>query len=400
MPIRRLAALALVLLSPVPAFAQSQPCGAELPRGSWIGGSEAASDLATAPAPTDRPASIPANGYDVTLFTLSAPADVRLEAAGRDGTDPLIELYDATGALVLFDDDSGGRFDARGEIALETGRYCLATRSYDDRAGQADLRIGLAAHPALTPGSGGSNILACTSETAATALGAVAIDQLPDGSAVAFHSVAQVPYYRFTLQSRTPLVIRATNPRADPYIYLYDAQGQLIDENDDHNSLNSRLDFPEGLPAGSYCIGMRALSDASQPVQVSVAAMSSQVAQQTLFSSAEASPPADGSAYPVTQLGPLETRLSRDASVAGDAIWHAFTIDAPGRVTIDATGFGSSDPIVYLFGGGTLIAQNDDANGTLDSQVSAWIGAGSYTVALMQYHGQPGTIRLEIRRER
>ena len=37
-----------------------------------------------------------------------------LEAAGRDGTDPLIELYDATGALVLFDDDSGGRFDARG----------------------------------------------------------------------------------------------------------------------------------------------------------------------------------------------------------------------------------------------------------------------------------------------
>ena len=75
-------------------------------------------------------------------------------------------------------------------------------------------------------------------------------------------------------------------------------------------------------------------------------------------------------------------------------------MDAAGRVTIDATGFGSSDPIVYLFGGGTLIAQNDDANGTLDSQVSAWIGAGSYTVALMQYHGQPGTIRLEIRRER
>ena len=59
MPIRRLAALALVLLSPVPAFAQSQPCGAELPRGSWIGGSEAASDLATAPAPTDRPARSP-----------------------------------------------------------------------------------------------------------------------------------------------------------------------------------------------------------------------------------------------------------------------------------------------------------------------------------------------------
>lgn len=396
MPNRAIAVLAVLFLSALPAAAQSRICGPDLPPGAWVAQDEGGSDLAAAAAPHDLTADIPARGYDVTFFALSAPAQVRLEAAGLDGGDPVIELYDTTGTLVLFDDDSGGRLDARGEIALQAGRYCLAIRNYTEAAMRADIRLGLVSHPALTQGSGGSNILACTDATEATALAAAPIDRLPGGSALAFQSVAQVPYYRFTLHSHTPLTIRATNPRADPYIYLYDETGHLIAENDDHNSLNSRLDFPEGLPPGRYCIGMRALSDSGLPVQVSVATMSSALAQQTLFAAAEASPPPDGSAYPVTDLGPLDRRLIREATVAERAVWHAFTMAAPGRVTIDAVGLGWSDPILHLFGGGTLIARNDDAGGTLDSRVTADIGAGSYMIGLTQYHGESGTIRLVV----
>jgi hypothetical protein len=50
----------------------------------------------------------------VTLFTLGAPQTVRLEARASDpGGDPVLELYDASGAMVVTDDDSGGGLSIR-----------------------------------------------------------------------------------------------------------------------------------------------------------------------------------------------------------------------------------------------------------------------------------------------
>jgi hypothetical protein len=390
---------ALLTLMALPAAAQESACGAAVPAGQWVGGTAATSDIATATAPFDLVGAVPPGSYHVSNFTVSQPIPVRVEARGQFGGDPVIELYDQAGTMVLTDDDSGGNFASRGELTLAPGTYCLATRSYGGGPIQADIRVGLVDHAALTMGSGGSNIQACTAGTPATPLGNGPIDQIAGQEARATNTVNGAPYYRFTLSSPTPVSIRAENQSADPYIYIYDAQGLLLDENDDYNSLNARVDFPEPLPAGSYCIGMRALNNPDLPVEVSVQVYSEANMMHDLYVNGEASPPPDGSAFPVVQLGDLSTMLINDGTVGADARWLSFNVPEGGLVLIDAVGIGMSDPMIALFDGvGRELAFNDDANNSLDSQIAARVAPGTYMLAVMQYHRQNGAIRVAIER--
>ncbi|TBX27974.1 DVUA0089 family protein [Nioella sediminis] len=390
---------ALLTLMALPATAQEAACGANVPAGDWVGGSASTSDIATATAPFNLVGAVPPGSYHVSNFTVSQPVPVRVEAQGQFGGDPVIELYDQSGTMVLTDDDSGGNWASRGELTLAPGTYCLATRSYGGGPIQADIRVGLVDHAALTMGSGGSNIQACTAGTPATPLGNGPIDQVAGQEARATNSVNGAPYYRFTLSTPTPVSIRAENQSADPYIYIYDAQGLLLDENDDYNSLNARVDFPEPLPAGSYCIGMRALNNPDLPVEVSVQVYSEANMMQDLYANGEASPPPDGSAFPVVQLGDLTTMLINDGTVGADARWLSFNVPEGGLVLIDAVGIGMSDPMIALFDGvGRELAFNDDANNSLDSQIAARVAPGTYMLAVMQYHRQNGAIRVAIER--
>ena len=390
---------ALLSLSALPALAQEAACGASVPAGHWAGGSADSSDISTAAGPFDLVGAVPPGSYHVSNFTLSQPMAVRVEAQGQFGADPVIELYDQQGAMVLTDDDSGGNFASRGEITLQPGTYCLATRSYGGGPIQADIRVGLVEHPALTPGSGGSNILACTSDMPATPLGGAPLDRLPGQEASATNTVNGAPYYRFTLGSDMPISIRAENPSADPYIYLYDAGGALLAENDDYDSLNSRIDFTEGLAAGTYCIGMRALNNPDLPVTVSISVYSEEDMMRDLYADGRASPPPDGSVVPVVQMGDLTTRLFNDGAVGADARWLSFDVPEGGLLLIDAIGIGQSDPMIALFDGvGREISFNDDANNSLDSQIAARVAPGTYMLAVMQYHRQNGAIRVTVER--
>lgn len=390
---------ALLSLMTLPVAAQEAACGAGVPAGQWVGGSPAASDIATAGAAFDLVGAVPPGGYHVSNFSVSAQVPVRVEAQGQFGADPVIELYDQSGAMVLTDDDSGGNWASRGELTLPPGSYCLATRSYGGGPIQADIRVGLIEHAALTMGSGGSNILACTAATPATPLGNGPLDQAPGQEARATNTVNGAPYYRFTLSEPTPVSIRAENQSADPYIYIYDANGLLLDENDDYTSLNARVDFPDPLPAGSYCIGMRALNNPDLPVEVSVQVYSQDSMMHDLYANGEASPPPDGSAFPVVHLGDLTTTLINDGTVGAAARWIAFDVPEGGLLLINAVGIGQSDPMIALFDGiGREVAFNDDANMSLDSQIAAQVAPGSYMLAVMQYHGQNGAIRVTMER--
>ena len=122
-------AAALLAISALPAAAQEAACGPSVPPGTWVGGAAATSDIATGGAPFDQLGEVPPAGYWVSNFTLSAEAAVRVEAQGRYGADPVIELYDATGTLVLTDDDSGGNLNPALVFA-------------DPMAGQYDIWIG------------------------------------------------------------------------------------------------------------------------------------------------------------------------------------------------------------------------------------------------------------------
>lgn len=401
-----ISALALSVLA-APVLAQeTEICPSVGPGAVWIGGDEASSDVVAAVAPFDQAGlTVPPNGNVLSAFTVSAAGEVRVEALPQFGGDTVIELYTTDGALILTDDDSGGNFASRAEATLEVGSYCLLTRSFGGGPLVADVRVARSDLEALTEGLGGgsgffSGVEACTANTSATVLGQGPIDGLLSSTGVSqVNTTAAVPYYRFTLGSAQPITITAENEWADPYIYVYDGAGNLLAENDDYNGLDSQIDFTEPLPAGDYCIAMRALSDANEPVTVSVLNYDPQRALFNMYASGEVSPP-PGAGYPITELGTLQNRLIYDQNVGSDAVWYAFSVPEGGLVLINAVEISESDPMITLFdGSGRNIAFNDDAGGSFDSQIATPVGPGNYMLGVMQYSsGYNGVIRVSIER--
>ncbi|MEM6610440.1 MAG: DVUA0089 family protein [Pseudomonadota bacterium] len=399
-------AAVLLTLGAAPAVAQNTEICPTVGGGAvWMGGDEASSDISVASAPLEQSGlTVPPGGNALTAFTVSELGMYRIEALPDFGGDPVLELYTTDGTLVLTDDDSGGNFASRAESQLEPGSYCVLTRAFGGGPLVASVRVGTTNMAALTPGlSGGGGtyvgVQPCTPATPATALSQGPIDVLLAQGVTQSNAVQAVPYYRFTLASPQALTIKAENEWADPYIYIFDNQGNLIAENDDYNGLDSQIDFIQPLEAGDYCIGMRALSDPSQPVTLSVSGYDPQQALFDLYASGEASPP-QGSGYPVTELGNLQTRLVYDQSVGADAVWYSFNVPDGGLVLINAVEISDSDPMITLFdGAGRMLDFNDDNGGTLDSQLATPVGPGTYMLGVMQYSsGYSGVIRVSIER--
>lgn len=409
------ATTAIVGLTAGVASAQVVSCGGIGANGQWMGGTPDASDISTAEGPltlTGLP--IAPSASTVTFFSMSAPGEVRLEAQPAGGGDSVIELYDAAGTLLVTDDDSGGGWASRAETLLEPGEYCVSTRGYAGGDLVTDVRVGRLEHETITEGLTGGffgeegfgdpffvGIDACTAETAATPLGNGPLDdQLFAGGASAANTITGVPYYRFTLNSPQAISIRAENPSADPYIYIFDGAGTLLAENDDYESLNSRIDFTSPLAAGTYCIGMRSLSNPDLPVTVSVVGYDAAAALSELYSTGDAAPPMDGS-HPITDLGVLPGRTVRDVQISGqEATWFSFEVTEQGAVVIDAVEVTDSDPVLILYNDlGQELAFNDDFGGSLNSQITARVPAGQYLLAVRQYSDSyQGIIRLATER--
>ncbi len=373
-----------------PALAQVTCAGAGT-GGQWIGGSEAESDISTADNYREQMALVMGGNDYVALFTLSETTDVRLEAAGRGSGDPMIDLLDANGTLILSDDDSGGNAASRAETTLDAGTYCLATRSYDGGPMTAFVRIGRQEQDALTEGLNSFDDFASSGscDDAAT-MGAL-------GTSVTA-SAAQTPYWRFTLYEPTAVTITATNEAADPLITLYDAFDGYLGENDDYNGLNSRLDMVTPLAAGDYCLNVRALSDDSLPITVTVSAYDAQAALLELYARGDAAPPLDGT-VPVTDLGLVGTRLRQDVNSTRDMAWFSVDVDASSLLLIEAIGNGNVDPWLIVYDDlGREVGQNDDYGGSLDSLLAARVQPGTYVIGVRQFGDGQGLIRLLVER--
>ena len=397
----------------LPAAAQTGLCGGAGDNGQWIGGSEAASDVSNASEYMEQMALVLLRNEYVALFNVSSPTSVRVEAQGRGGGDPVIDLRDATGNIVLSDDDSGGNGASRGETELAAGTYCLSMTSYDGSPMTGFVRVGRTEQAALTAGTGGGATTTTTPDvttTDATGFGCSAVSnflgngqpidgQLTGAGVSNTAAVNQVDAWGFSIASQTQLSILAENPSADPVITLYDAAGNYLAENDDFDGLNSRIDMIGGLAPGDYCIEMRALSDESQPVTVSVIGYDAAQQQALSYNSGEASPPLDGS-HPVTMLGALGNRVRQDVVTTSDATWFAFDIDAAGLLLVETVSNNEGDSVLYMYDDfGRQVGYNDDANNSLDSMLTVRVNPGTYLVAVKQLSdGQQAPLRLLFER--
>jgi hypothetical protein len=415
------AAAALALAAAAPAMAQ-EFCGGQSAGGQWVGGTEAASDVTAAASYMEQMALVLMGNEYVALFSVSAPTDVRLEAQGRGAGDPVIDLYDEAGGIVLSDDDSGGNAASRAETTLQPGRYCLAMRSYDGSPMTGFVRVGRLEHEALTvgqqapmpepepmaepepmpepmPGPGAGGI--CDMAAVRNFLGGgQPLDAMLGGEGVsATASPDEVPFWGFTLAAPAAVSITAENEDADPVITLYDEYGSWLAENDDWDGLNSRIDMAVPLQPGRYCVAMNALSDTSLPVTVAVAAYDAMAAQAGMYERAEAAPPLDGS-WPITALGPLGTRLRTDVQTTDLATWFSFDVAEGGLVLVEAVTNGQGDPTLTLFDDfGRQVAYNDDNGESLDSRLMARVMPGTYLVAVRQLgEGQQALTRMLFER--
>ena len=395
-----------------PAMAQSALCGGLGDGAPWLGETQAGSDIANVPVPLSWAGAVAPGTRAVALFTLGAPMTVRIEATADDPAgDTLVELFDDTGRLVVIDDDSGGMLASRAEPELEAGLYCVAMMGFGGEAVRGRMQVSRLEMAALTPGLAGGfagmdddvpfvGIEPCLPDTPATLLGEGAVDALVMGGLSATGSASDSPYFRFSLASPQSLSVRAENVDADPYLYVFDGQGRLLGENDDFDTLDSRVDFVQPLPAGEYCIGLRALWDDTLPITVSISAQDARSAAVAGYAMGEIAPPLDGS-WPVENLGLLPPQTTRDWQVPGDqAQWFVMDVPNAGLLLITADEISDSDPVISLFdASGVLLGMNDDANETINSQLALPVTPGRYILAVRQFEAEyKGMIRIGVSR--
>ncbi|MDX8352601.1 ABC transporter substrate-binding protein [Cognatiyoonia sp. IB215182] len=390
MTLRSMTASAALLIGfTAPALAQENLCGGSGANGQWIGGDEASSDIATADNFQEQMALVLGGNEYVSLFSLSEGAEVRMEAAGRGSGDPVIDILDASGSVVISDDDSGGNGASRAETFLDAGTYCVAVRSYDGGPMTAFVRVGRQDQQPLTEGinvtADAGDIVDGSCETA-TPMGGL-------GSS-ATGSANETPFWQFTLDEPAPVRIRAENETADPLITLYGPGEVYIDENDDFDGLNAQLSIVDPLDAGTYCLGVEALSDGSAPITVSVDLYDPEAALADLYARGEAAPSPQDETL-VTPLGVLEGRLRQDVQASTDVTWFSIEMPENGLMLVEAVGTDSADSWLVLFDDlGRQIAQNDDYGDGLDSLIAARVPQGTYLIGVRLYEGSQGFVRV------
>ncbi len=385
------------------AMAQQAPVCPEVDAAAqWAGGSEATSDIIAAGSPFDTMTLVPIDGKAASVFRLSQQAEIRVEARAQGDGDPLLQLTDVTGRVLVEDDDGGGDRAARAELTLEPGQYCLSAGSFDGALMMVQMRVGLQAHEPLTTGNIVEDGGTCRPTTQAVDLADGPVDADLEDGVERTAAIGETGFYRFSLDRPRTMTITATNEEADPVLRLYSYEGDLLEENDDDSvSLNSRIDVSQPLEPGSYCLGLEALSDASAPVTVALSAYDPVAAERIRYDAAEAAPRLDGD-HPMTSLGLVTGRQRIDARVGDTAVWYSMQVDAPGLVVIEAVGADEVDPVVSVFDDlGRIVAKNDDgAPGRFDSFAAVRVLPGTYTFAIHQPSGaeSQGPVRVVIER--
>ncbi|MDO5612046.1 MAG: DVUA0089 family protein [Paracoccus sp. (in: a-proteobacteria)] len=379
----------------------------------WIGGTAALSRVSGSEVLLREGVSLRGDEAHSFAFRVADEgADLRLELHDPDGNgDPLLTLLDSQANELDVNDDFGGTLSSRIDRHLEPGDYCVhVTAVAGSTPSQASLQIATDSAPPLFEAlpeeetSVAETIPACVAATPSQPFlpAALNADALEQGALSLPVEVALQPVYlRFSVEQPSPLTLRATSTAVDPMMTLFDAQGAELAHNDDSDDgLNARLDFPAGLPAGEYCLGVTAYETANArtgQIEVQAQAYDQEAEMRALYDRAEIAPPTDGS----VEVETLDLGETRELVTLGGttARWFRFTVDR--RMAVMIAGFGTgpgTDARLKLFAAGRqMVAENDDANGTLDPQIGPLVlQPGDYDLAVLT-HGSGGQGLLSMR---
>lgn len=135
-------------------------------------------------------------------------------------TDTYLEAYDSAGALIDKNDDGGEGNNARLEVFAEAGKsYRFKLKNYNDEGGSYQL---LASFEALPPDTDRN-----TERSRAVPI------RLGESFPVYFRSSGESRWYRYDISRAGTLFVVQTRGNLDTLLSLYDAHGNLLEEDDD-----------------------------------------------------------------------------------------------------------------------------------------------------------------------
>lgn len=398
----RLAPLPLALLAALPAQAQDAPAqnsqaqdapAAEGPLCSgqpaqWLGESAETSDITAAEGPLTRQMSTTASLSPYAMFRVTgAMQALRLEAQSEG--DPALRLETPEGDLLAENDDAIG-LNSRIEQSVGPGDYCLRLLPIGDAEMTATVQLTRPEMPALLTEPADMTITACTPDTPADDWAEGPLEgALPRST----ESEGSLRYLRFTLDSTASLTLRAVSQGLDPNMILFDGAGAQIAANDDADGLNSRLDFPNGLAPGQYCLGVAPLSEGEGVITISAEALDRDAFLRGAWRRGELPPPLDGD-YPMQAIdlaASAETVVLQD----GSAQWLTFTLERETALIVSAYGglVGVDSRLALFDRAGAVVAEDDDSGGDTDARLGPVVlEAGRYRLALTDVNraDQPG----------
>jgi hypothetical protein len=318
-------------------------------------------------------------------FTLDAEQDVTLRTEAP-GADPAMALYDQSGQLVAWDDDSGGGTDALLAQPLGAGRYCVQVRPIGATPVDfAELVLVVESGLVFAPGQE----LPCTSATTqdlafgvTSPLDPIAVDDVTDPGSGRRD-------YRLSLAAPLGLRIDLASGEFDTVLEVFDASGTSIATNDDFSGSDSRIE--QAFAPGDYCVVARAFSDGGGSFSMAV-------------SEADIAPPAMpcGDAARTGTLasafGPDGTSARVQGSIDPDLLqsWYALGIAAPVDLQLDARSFDLDTVLEVYDAAGGLVADNDDGPDGTNSRIETALSPGDYCVTVRDYNDSVGSFDLSL----
>lgn len=190
-------------------------------------------------------------------ITLTAGQEIRISLNGFGTTparDPYLEIRSSTGTVLSFNDDTGGGLNSMLTYrATTSGTYFINATSYAGSS-TGTYQLSVASNQVPT-----SDIPDNATTSAVLSVGAAASGTL--------EFVGDRDWYRLNLtagqQIKIDLTAAGASPLDDTYLRVYDANGNLLYENDDLSatSLNSSLAF-QAPTSGAFYVSVGSFDDA------------------------------------------------------------------------------------------------------------------------------------------
>jgi len=345
-------------------------------------------------------------------FTLDGAQPLFLTTDGGDA-DPILALFDQTGAVLGYDDDGAGDLNSLLRFDLAAGAYCAQVRLHGAEPYNATVALILssdgAGFPAGPPPEPGAGPMPCDTAALQDDLGVLTAGRLPASLSGRVTAETGQVAWRFSLAADTPLLIDAVSNDIDTVLSLYDGTGTLAYENDDHpeaTGANSRL--AEALPAGDWCL---AVSPYDQSTAGNVLVVAASPPADMVLGGGAVTGGFDGGSDMAGcgDLGALPVLAEGLTSGFAPWIWD-WTVSENGRadfrlslsepleVQLDA-GSPSLDTVLTVFdAGGTFLFENDDhpevmGNG---SRLVERLEAGDYCVSVRGFGGAGGDFAVSV----